>query len=311
MSNTDYVKERTVDVVIPVYRPGNELERLLKRLSEQKKKIGHIFLMHTEDGVDLEWTQKLCHNVQEYMVYPEEFDHGGTRDRGIRNSCADIVVCMTQDALPADRELIDALIRPFQGEGIVASYARQLPRAECSLLERCVREFNYPERSRVKSAEDIKELGIKTFFCSNVCAAYDREKYLALGGFEKKTIFNEDMIFAAHAVKNGYKIAYAAEAKVVHSHNYTNIQQLKRNFDLAVSQAQHPEIFRAVKSESEGIRMVMRTFGRLVRSRHPLAAFELILQSGFKYLGYRLGKNYKKLPAWLILKFTMNPRYWK
>ena len=37
-------------------------------------------------------------------------------------------------------------------------------------------------------------------------------------------------------------IAYVAEARVVHSHNYTNRQQLHRNFDLAVSQADHPEI---------------------------------------------------------------------
>ena len=38
-------------------------------------------------------------------------------------------------------------------------------------------------------------------------------------------------------------IAYEAEARVLHSHNYTNMQQLRRNFDLGVSQAEHPEVF--------------------------------------------------------------------
>ena len=52
----------------------------------------------------------------------------------------------------------------------------------------------------------------------------------------------------------GKAVAYCAEAVVLHSHNYTGIQQFKRNFDLGVSQADHPEIFQAARSESEGIR---------------------------------------------------------
>ena len=45
------------------------------------------------------------------------------------------------------------------------------------------------------------------------------------------------MIYAAAAIQAGYRIAYAAQARVVHSHNYTFRQQFCRNFDLGVSQA--------------------------------------------------------------------------
>ena len=38
---------------------------------------------------------------------------------------------------------------------------------------------------------------------------------------------------------------------------------------------------------------------------------KLIFQSGFKYMGYRMGKNYKKLPMWMIKLCTMNHRYWE
>lgn len=65
-----------------------------------------------------------------------------------------------------------------------------------------------------------------------MCAAYRQDIYEELGGFVKHTIFNEDMIYAAKAVEAGYAIAYAADARVVHSHNYTNGQQFHRNFDL-------------------------------------------------------------------------------
>ena len=40
----------------------------------------------------------------------EEFDHGGTRRQAAELSDAEILVFMTQDAMPADRELIGALV---------------------------------------------------------------------------------------------------------------------------------------------------------------------------------------------------------
>ena len=73
------------------------------------------------------------------------------------------------------------------------------------------------------------------------------------GGFEKKAIFNEDMIYAAKVIENKQKVYYNAKARVIHSHNYNFAQQFHRNFDMAVSQAQHPEIFRKVSSEKEGM----------------------------------------------------------
>ena len=60
-------------------------------------------------------------------------------------------------------------------------------------------------------------------------------------------------------MEDDYAIAYVADAKVIHSHNYNCTQQFKRNFDLAVSQADHPEVFGGIRSESEGIRLVKQT----------------------------------------------------
>ena len=69
----------------------------------------------------------------------------------------------------------------------------------------------------MKTAADLPELGIKTFFCSNVCAMYEREDVSGPGRFPRRTIFNEDMIYAGGLVENGFAIAYAADARVVHS----------------------------------------------------------------------------------------------
>ena len=136
--------------------------------------------------------------------------------------------------------------------------------------------------------------------------------FFKAGGFTNQTIFNEDMIYAGNAVLyRGQAIAYVAEARVIHSHNYGCSAQLKRNFDLAVSQTDHPEVFDGIRSESEGIRLVKKTCKWLVEQKKPWLIPGVIVKSGFKYLGYKAGRNYKHLPPSWVHRLTMNPAYWE
>lgn len=192
---------------------------------------------------------------------------------------------------------------------IAEAYARQLPDETCGEAERFTRGFNYPAVSVIKGKQDLPRLGIKTYFASNVCCAYRRDVYDALGGFCEEAIFNEDMIFAAKAVQAGYGIAYCADAAVVHAHRYTAMQQLHRNFDLGMSQSMHPEVFSGLRSEGEGIRLVKETAAHLWRVGFWRQIPGLIVQSGFKYLGFRLGRAYRKLPYGLCLQLAMNKEY--
>lgn len=328
-----------IDVIIPVYRPGEDLVALLNRLYAQTVEIHKIILVETLDKEEktsmeeetsaegaesmesetsaeeaetslLMHLQKKYKKIELYSVKKEDFDHGMTRRMAVEKSDADIFVMMTQDALPADRRLIEKLTAPLMGD-IAVSYARQLPRKNCRAIERFTRRFNYPEESLLKGKENLQVLGIKTYFCSDVCAAYRREIYEKLGGFVEKAIFNEDMLFAAKAVEAGYKIMYAAEARVLHSHNYSISQQFRRNFDLGVSQAEHPEVFKKVPSEKEGGRMVKETTEYLFTTGKVFLIPYFYLQCMGKYAGYFLGKHYKMLPAKTIKKCTANEAYWQ
>ena len=138
-----------------------------------------------------------------------------------------------------------------------------------------------------------------------------RETYFEMGGFERRTIFNEDMILAGKMIRAGYRVVYDADAQVWHSHSYSCVKQLKRNFDLGVSQAEHPEVFSMASSTGEGIKMVKQNAAWLLRSGNGGRIPKLILDSGCKYLGYFLGKRYRKLPRRMILKLTDNRMYWE
>ena len=343
-----------VDIIIPVYRPDDTFCLLLQGLREQTFLVHVLILLNTEEALWEEAKRKYpiaecldrmpC-EVALFHVKKEAFDHGGTRMLGAKHSDADVLVFMTQDAVPADAHLIEQLVRPFAGEkpeggmtvsnrtenpavplagkdpkggaadfpegSVAAAYARQLPNAACNIVESYTRQFNYPENGYRKSRADLGRLGIKTYFCSDVCAAYRRDLFLALGGFESPVIFNEDMFFAAKAINAGFAVEYAAEAKVIHSHNYTAAQQFHRNFDLAVSQADHPEIFAGIRSASEGVKLVVSTMRHLCRIGKPWLIASLVWQCAGKYAGYFLGKRYRRLGRKWIVRCTMSPDYWR
>ncbi len=305
------MRELTVTLIIPTYRPGEKFRKLLEALGRQTVLPEKLLILNTEEKYFHPEDLKDWPHGEVIHLAKAEFDHGGTRDKGARMADTDLIWFMTMDAVPADEHLLENLKDAFRNPRVAAAYACQLPNPDCGVLERCTRSFNYGEESCVKTLADLERFGVKTFFCSNVCAIYRRSDYVRLGGFEKRTIFNEDMIFAGRLVQAGLAIAYRADAKVFHSHNYSGIQQLRRNFDLGVSQADHPEIFQMVKSESEGIRMVKSTACWLVRTGRPWLLPKLVWQSGCKFLGYRLGKGYRRLPGWMIRCCTMNPAYWE
>lgn len=309
-------RQQSVDIVIPVYQPDKKFSRLLQMLEKQTYPIRHIVVMNTERGFWNEEGYRGIRGLEVHHVTKEEFDHGGTRELGAWYSEADIMIFMTDDAVPADEYLVEHLVSALSmtgpnGEQAAAAYARQLPAKDCRYLERYTRQFNYPAAGCVKTAADLPELGIKTYFASNVCCAYNKEIFRKLEGFTRQTIFNEDMIYAAGAIKAGYAVVYEPEAKVIHSHNFTFAEQFRRNFDLAVSQADNPDIFDEVPSEGEGIRMVKQTAKHLIGTGHIWLLPSLVIGSGCKYMGYRLGKCYRRLPDKLILKCTSNRSYWE
>jgi len=335
------------DVLIPVCKPDEKLDRLLTMLSLQTVVPEQVILMLTltggkEDGelrrkyaVDVPgyfhkgclpdaykkagwWIQsgrstkeikKI--DIELYTLPQTEFDHGGTRNAAAGLANHDFYIFFTQDAVPDNEHTIEYLLESFEDPQVGAAYARQLPAFDAGEIERYTRRFNYPPHSCLKTAADKEKLGIKTYFCSNVCAAYRKTAYEEMGGFVLHTIFNEDMIMAAQLISAGYAICYAANSRVIHSHNYNCRQQFSRNFDLAVSQIEYKEYFGDVKSESEGVRLVAATAKYLIKKRKFHLLPKLVFQSGAKYLGYRLGRAYENLPPAWVHTFSMNKNYWK
>ena len=116
------MKSVRVDVVIPTYRPGKEFGMLLERLGQQEYPVQKILVMNTErEYWNREW-EKRYPQLELHHLSKEEFDHGGTRRAAASKSESDILVFMTQDALPADTHLIEKLIQPILEEEKVGGF---------------------------------------------------------------------------------------------------------------------------------------------------------------------------------------------
>ncbi len=306
----------TVDVIIPTYKPGPELSMLIEELEKQAYSPNKIIIINTEKRYFVEKKDVVdavakYDNILVKHITKAEFDHGETRNLGVSLSKADCFLMITQDAVPRDTALISNLVNALEDSTVAAAYGRQYPKTDCNLAERYSRKFNYPNEAIRKTIKDLPVLGIKTFFCSNVCAMYRRDVFDKVGGFLHKAIFNEDMVYAGNAMYKGYAVCYVPEAGVIHSHNYSYMQQFHRNFDLGVSQTDHPEIFSGIKSETEGKKMVRDTIRHFRHIGKSYLIPDYVIMCGFRFMGYKLGRGYKKLPKKLVVACSLNKDYWK
>jgi rhamnosyltransferase len=276
-----------VSAIIPTLNGQKYLDNFLQSLKAQSISADSIIV----DSSSTDDTSKVAtqYGVNVLTVARNDFNHGKTRNLGINQVKSDIVVLLTQDALPVDAYCLESLIKPLEDPQIIASYGRQIPRPDASPAERFARLFNYSDTPIVKGIEDLPRLGIKTFFFSNVCSAIKLKEFNDLGGFPENIIMFEDLIFAAKAILHGYKIAYVPEAKVWHSHNFSLVKQFRRYQDAGISLRNNAWIFEHAKANREGIEFLKQEIAYLYNKHQYRWIPYAIAESIFKFAGFWLG----------------------
>lgn len=304
---------KKVAIAIPTYNAGETLNKLLESIINQNNLDMELYIIDSSSKDDtVEISKKYTNNV--YVIDQAEFDHGGTRDYLLKkiNDNIDIVIFVTQDIVIEDPNCFSILINSFQDEAVGVAFGRQLPHYGASFFAKQIRAENYPEMSLVLDLDDKDKYGFRTFFSSNSFAAYNIQLLKKVGGFKKGLISSEDSYAAAMLIKNGYKKSYVAEACVRHSHNYTIIQEFKRYFDIGVfykSQSWLTNEFG--KPQKAGVKYVFNEIKQILRERKPFLIFESFFRNLFKFVGYKLGNNFHRLPLPIIESFSMHKFWWR
>lgn len=297
-----------ITIIIPTLNAGSDLASLILSLKKQTypSEITVIDSSSTDNTVSI--AESL--GVKTLSIKRESFDHGGTRNLAVKKSSGDIIVFLTQDAFPLNEYLVENLVRPLDDRNIALSFGRQIARGNSTPLEFFARDFNYPDKALVKGKEHIKSLGIKTFYCSNVCSAVKKSAFNEVNGFPEEAILNEDMVLAAKLILKDYKVAYASEAKVIHSHNYTLGQQFRRYFDIGVSLNRQRWILEYAKAEAEGFKYLKENLRFLLNNKDTHWMPYAIAEAFAKYTGYQLGLKEDKLSKLLKKHLSMHDFFW-
>ena len=299
-----------ISVIIPTYNAQEHLPSLFETLQRQSASFELIII----DSSSTDDTPALAKKHADLFISipKNSFDHGGTRTKAAKLASGDIIVFLTQDALPCSEDTIETLINTLKSPDTAAAFGRQLPTEKTSLFGKHLRHFNYPEHSYSRKLEDKEKYGIKTAFFSDSFSAYKKSVLQEVGWFKDGLIVGEDMHIAAKILLKGYKIAYCASAKVYHAHSYTVFEEFRRYFDTGVFHAKESWLLETFgKAEGEGKRFVKSELDYLLRHRayDKLPAF--VLRNLMKYLGYKLGRHYNSLPTGLLSKFSMHKAWWK
>jgi rhamnosyltransferase len=295
---------------VPTLNPGEQFKDWLTALKNQSLRPDRLVVVDSA-STDTTVAVAIEAGFEVNVIQRDKFSHGGTRQQMVKrlNDC-EIVVFMTQDALLSGPRSLANLVAPFRDRSIAAAYGRQLPVAGATAIEAHARLFNYPDKSHTRSKRDVLYLGIKTSFISNSFAAWRRSALIDIGGFPDHTIQNEDAYAASKLIMAGHRIAYCAEATVLHSHRYGYWQEFRRYFDIGVFHARDRWIRKSFgQAGSEGLRYVKSEIRYLAR-RNPLLIPSAVVRTALKLIGFKLGCLEGTLPVPIKKIFSMNRRFW-
>ncbi len=307
MAQIDHFPKDTLGVAVITHNARQHLPECLPKLIHSRLGPKVLVVNSSSDDGTVELAAEL--GAETWIVARDEFNHGLTREAARRRLATAIVVFLTPDAYPCNDDFLERLIAPLQTGQASLAYGRQLARRDADFIERFARDFNYPKQSQLRSLGDWPRYGSYTHFCSNSCAAWSNAALDSIGGFEA-TLVSEETVAAAKLLRHGHRIAYAADATVVHSHGSGLIGDFKRQFDTGYARAAFRDLLLASEpDERRGHAYTSQLLRQCLADRPWLLPY-VLANTTAKYLGYRLGLLGRKLPRALRRVVSGQDYFW-
>jgi rhamnosyltransferase len=277
-----------ISVIIPTLNARNYLPPLVDILSRQGMTDMEVVVVDSDSD---DGTAGLARSLGCSVVPISrlDFDHGGARNLAVAHAKGDILVFLTQDALPDSIDFVERLIRPLEDRSVAACYARQIAAPDATPTETFTRLHNYPPVSAVRHISGVSQRRFKDFFFSNAASAIRRDCYERVGRFPAPVPTNEDMLICAKLMDAGYWIAYVADARVMHSHNFSLSALFRRYFRMGRVVREHQSTLRIERGSDEGLRFLSDEIVFLCRTARPHWVVRAVAEMSAKALGYYCG----------------------
>jgi rhamnosyltransferase len=224
--------------VIPTLNAGPRLDDVLDVLERQEGDFACDVVAVDSGSTDGTPDRLRRRGARLVEVLPGAFNHGTTRNDGLALAGGDFAVLLVQDAVPAGSRWLEALMAPLLADaGVAGSFARQRPapgasRLTTEYLSRWIAAQPDPRVVGPLTREQYDRMppAARLAACAfdNVCACV-RLKAWRAHPFPRTPIA-EDLEWGRDVLLAGYKLAYAPDAVVWHSHDRPVRYELERTY---------------------------------------------------------------------------------
>ena len=301
---------RVLSLIIPVKNGGGDLDRCLRAIAAQHvDEAVEVVVVDSgsrDDSVEI----ARSFGAAVYEIPPASFTHGGSRNLGASRSSGEVLVFISQDAVPSSDDWLATLVAPLRNDSTLAGvYGRQLPHEGARPPEVYFLNFLYGPVGRRQEVKDLEQLSMDITLFSNVNSAVRRSVWEALP-FAEDIVMSEDQEWSRRALAAGFALSYEPRAAVLHSHNYTLGAAFRRFFDSGVS-AEHAYL-PAGTASGRVLRRRALAYARgeivwLVRTGQTRWLPHAVAYEATKMAGLILGINHHHLPNWLSRRFSALP----
>ena len=247
--------DATISVVIPVKNAGDDFQRLLSLMKNQKgfKDIEIIIVDSGSTDRSLEISEEFRAKI--VKILPEEFSHSYARNLGAEQASGDYLLFTVQDALPPSNLWLYELFSEFKSNGVVAVSCAEFPREDADLFYRVLLSYHYKflgvdKEDRIMCKPDHENhLTLRTNGqLSNIACLISKDVFM---NYRFRGNYAEDLDLGLRLIRDGYQLLFLRSIKIIHSHNRPVYHHLKRAYvdNLSLSQILPDRPIFAVEAE--------------------------------------------------------------
>jgi rhamnosyltransferase len=288
-----------VSILLLTKNGAHDLKAVLPAVFSQKS-MPRFELIAVDSGSTDETLQILRQfPVRIEQIPAQAFHHARTRNLVAGLAEGEVLIFLSQDAIPASEEWLKAMLVNFSDSSVGAVYGRQLPKPGCSLERQDALDAVYGQKRIVKDPARPNDTGYRFYHFSDANAAIRRSVWERTRFPEDCMVF-EDLGIAKRILDAGYKIIYEPQSPVFHSHHHTTVALLKRYFDIGCT-LKRLKIWDAPGTRlslvRDGRKLFLRKLRRVVEGGAGQPERAAVRQYLAKSAGLFLGVNQSYLPV--------------
>jgi glycosyltransferase involved in cell wall biosynthesis len=214
----------SISVIIPVKNGAQTLHKCLSSINHQTIADRIAIIVLDSASTDSSKQIALACGAKVIDILPEEFNHGLTRNEGVKYAKGELLYFTVQDAYIADDDMLERMCVHFNDKEVQSVCAHQaiphdLDKNPALWFKRITKpeaEVRYFPNGSFSRLTKKQQLSYSQW--DNVCAMYRKEGLVNLPF--KKMDYCEDCLWAEAALKSGQKIIRDPSLVVYHYHHH-------------------------------------------------------------------------------------------